>query len=88
MATFVRTSCVALRVRRHLREIKISSESLEKRAYQQVSIRHEGNEQPPTEDVTCNNETRTVGINVCTLIKELEGDLEAIQDNDRLAKGI
>jgi hypothetical protein len=66
----------------------ISSESSEKRAYQQVSVWHKGSEQPPTEDVERDNETRAVGINVCTPIEELEGDLKAIQDNNRLAKGI
>src|SRR5260370_10823529 len=86
--TFVRISCVALRVRRHLREITIGSESLEKRAYQQVSVGYGGSEQPPTEDLRSDNETRAAGINVCTPIEELEGCLKAVQDNNRLAKGI
>jgi hypothetical protein len=35
-----------------------------------------------------NNEARAIRVNVCTTFKEIEGSLEAVKNNEGLAKGI
>jgi hypothetical protein len=41
-----------------------------------------------TEDFISNNEARTIRVNVCTPIEKFSGGLEAIQNDNGLAKGI
>jgi hypothetical protein len=51
-------------------------------------VRHGGGEQTATEEFMGNNKARTVRVDVRTPIEEFEGNLEAIQDKNGLAKSI
>jgi hypothetical protein len=53
-----------------------------------VSIWYEGKEQTTTEDFMTNNDARPIRVNVCTSIEKFRGRLEAIQNDNGLAKGI
>ena len=59
-----------------------------KNEYEHVSIRHEGGEYTATEDFIRNNETRAIGGNICAPIEKFSGSLEAIKNENGLAKSI
>ena len=67
---------------------RLSLEFLEEHEYQHVSIRHEGSEKIATEDFIRDNKTRAIRGHVCAPIEKFSGSLEAIKNENGLAKGI